>query len=314
MDGPVTEPLLRLEFLSHGTLLMDDLDATRRFFEEFLGIEVVRTSTISFAIRLNSDTSVACVALSKKVRQPGREYLRYYNIGLTVGDAVDVARAHELAFEHKDSYDIRSVGDTESDGGCVNFLIEDRDGNFWQIMNDQAGQRDAKPIGTSILKANRMVHCACEVVDLAQSRKLFEEVLGLEVVAEGPKSLALRLNSTMTIRVKETGERRAMDKHGSHMGFDVASEEEVDAAREKLLTVQEQYGISRIARPKHGHGNYSFYFIDRDDNHWEILDNPKGGYTWRFEQGGDLERPFLPNNSDATHWRELVDPETNEIK
>ncbi len=92
MGGTATEPLLELDFLSHGTMLMDDLDIARRFYEEFLGLEVLKTSQISLAIRLNSDTSVACVALSKKVRQPGREYLRYYNIGLSVGGAADVAR------------------------------------------------------------------------------------------------------------------------------------------------------------------------------------------------------------------------------
>ena len=166
----------------------------------------------------------------------------------------------------------------------------------------------------SILKTKMLCHCACEVVDLAQSRKLFEEVLGLEIVAGGPEWLDMRLNSTTTIHVVETGARRDTDKHGSHMGFDVATEDEVDVARDKLLAVREAYGIKKIARTKHGHGNYSFYFIDRDDNHWEILDNPKGGYRWRFEQGGDLERPFLPNGSDAEHWRELVDPATNEMK
>lgn len=137
MEKFVTEPLLDLNFLSHGTLLMDDLDASRRFFEDFLGLDVVRTSKVSMAIRLNSDTCVACVELSKAVRLPGREYLRYYNIGLTVGDAADVARARELALEHKDAYAMRGIGDTEDENGRVSFLIEDLDGNFWQIMNDQ---------------------------------------------------------------------------------------------------------------------------------------------------------------------------------
>ena len=137
MDESAAEPLLGLEFLSHGTLLMADMDATRRFFEEFLGLEVVRTSQISLAIRLNSDTSVACVALAKKVNQPGREYLRYYNIGLTVGDARDVAKARALALEHKDAYGMRGIGEIEEAQGRMSFLIEDLDGNFWQIMNDQ---------------------------------------------------------------------------------------------------------------------------------------------------------------------------------
>ncbi len=137
MDGTATEPLLGLDFLSHGTVLMDDLNISRRFYEEFLGLETVKTSKISLAIRLNSDTSVACVALSKLVRKPGREYLRYYNIGLTVGDAGDVAEARNLALEHKAEYEMRNIGDIEEEDDRVSFLIEDRDGNFWQIMNDQ---------------------------------------------------------------------------------------------------------------------------------------------------------------------------------
>ncbi len=41
------------------------------------------------------------------------------------------------------------------------------------------------------------------------------------------------------------------------------------------------------------------------------------GSRWRkyhVEQGGDLERPFLPNDPDVEYWRELVDPKTNEMK
>ena len=137
MNQAVTEPLLALDFLSHGTLLMADMAATRRFYEEFLGLDVVRTSQISLAIRLDSDTTVACVALAKKVRQPGREYLRHYNFGLTVGDRGDVAEARQLALVHAGEYGLRSVGEIEDQDGRVSFLIEDLDGNYWQILNDR---------------------------------------------------------------------------------------------------------------------------------------------------------------------------------
>jgi catechol-2,3-dioxygenase len=136
MDGPVDAPLLDLKFLSHGTLLMEEMGPTRRFYEEFLGIEVVETSPKSLAIRLNSDTCVACVERGKLVKKPGREYLRYYNIGIGLGDAADVARARGLALEHRDAYGLREISETEDENGRVSFLIEDRDGNFWQIMNE----------------------------------------------------------------------------------------------------------------------------------------------------------------------------------
>ena len=135
MNQMTPEPLLDLDFLSHGTLLMDDMAATRRFYEEFLGLDVIRTSQISLAFRLNSDTTVACVALSKKVRQPGREYLRHYNSGLSVGD---VGQAHGLALEHAEAYGMRNVGDVGEHDGRLSFLIEDLDGNYWEILDGES--------------------------------------------------------------------------------------------------------------------------------------------------------------------------------
>jgi len=35
-------------------------------------------------------------------------------------------------------------------------------------------------------------------------------------------------------------------------------------------------------RPVFQHGTYSFYMVDMDDNWWEILENPKGGYNHVF--------------------------------
>src|SRR5580658_983295 len=43
---------LNLKFLSHGTLESKDLDFTRRFYEEFMGFEVVRPAKISLWCRL----------------------------------------------------------------------------------------------------------------------------------------------------------------------------------------------------------------------------------------------------------------------
>lgn len=52
-----------------------------------------------------------------------------------------------------------------------------------------------------------------------------------------------------------------------------------------------------MTRPLVQHGTYSFYFWDMDDNAWEILCNPQGGYAWGFALGdqegrGHLDRSF----------------------
>ncbi len=42
---------LKSRFISHGTLGSKDLERTREFYEQFLGLEVVRTSPVSLMVR-----------------------------------------------------------------------------------------------------------------------------------------------------------------------------------------------------------------------------------------------------------------------
>ena len=49
-----TKSALKLELLSHGTLESRDLEASRKFYEDFFGFDVIRTSNISLMIRLGS--------------------------------------------------------------------------------------------------------------------------------------------------------------------------------------------------------------------------------------------------------------------
>ena len=53
------QPALRTRFLSHGTLGSRDLEQTRKFYVEFLGLETVRTSNISLLVRLGGDHAYA---------------------------------------------------------------------------------------------------------------------------------------------------------------------------------------------------------------------------------------------------------------
>jgi catechol 2,3-dioxygenase-like lactoylglutathione lyase family enzyme len=58
-----TEPTLKLKFLSHGTLQSKDLEAARKFYAEFLGFEVIRTTNISLMIRLGGQHIYAVVKI-----------------------------------------------------------------------------------------------------------------------------------------------------------------------------------------------------------------------------------------------------------
>src|SRR5437762_11344507 len=81
-------PALKLNFLSHGTLESRDLAFSRRFYEEFLGLEVVQTSPISLLIRLGGPNSIA-VVYSKNVG--GMNLLNHNGLDVRTPEEVDAA-------------------------------------------------------------------------------------------------------------------------------------------------------------------------------------------------------------------------------
>ena len=137
------------------------------------------------------------------------------------------------------------------------------------------------------LKLNFLSHGTLDSRDLEFSRRFYEEFLGFQVVQTSPISLLIRLGGDHTIAVvysKKVGEMNLLN----HNGLDVRTKEEVDEAHKVVVANAEKWKITKISKPYLQHGTYSFYFWDADDNAWEILTNPDGGYSWLFE-GGDLK-------------------------
>ncbi len=140
-----------------------------------------------------------------------------------------------------------------------------------------------------VLKLNFLSHGTLESKDLDRAREFYTEFLGLEVVRTSPISLLIRLGGPNTIAVVFQKNKSDQMSMLNHNGIDVETEAEVDAAYEKVVEYAKTYDLKKISKPISQHGTYSFYFWDMDDNCWEILTNPKGGYSWLFELGGDLE-------------------------
>ncbi len=134
------------------------------------------------------------------------------------------------------------------------------------------------------LKTRFLSHGTLGSRDLERTRKFYAEFLGLEVVRTSKISLLVRLGGDQTYAVvlnKKLGEMPRIN----HNGLDVEDDAEVDRSYETVLASQELWGLHRITKPVIQHGTYSFHFWDTDDNCWEILSNPRGGYSWLFERG-----------------------------
>jgi catechol 2,3-dioxygenase-like lactoylglutathione lyase family enzyme len=147
--------------------------------------------------------------------------------------------------------------------------------------------RAAEPKAEPALKLNFLSHGTLESRDLEATRKFYEEFLGLEVHRTSPISLMARLGGQHVYAVVQSKNPGPMSLL-NHNGLDVETKSEVDECYRIACEQAEKWGLHKISKPIAQHGTYSFYFWDMDDNCWEILTNPRGGYTWIFEKG-DLE-------------------------
>ena len=145
------------------------------------------------------------------------------------------------------------------------------------------------------LKLNFLSHGTLESRDLAFSRRFYEEFLGFEVVQTSPISLLVRLGGPNTIAVVYSKQPHEMNLL-NHNGLDVRTKEDVDEAHRTIRAGAETWKLKKISKPHLQHGTYSFFFWDGDDNCWEILTNPEGGYSWLFEQGDQAGKGHLDRN------------------
>ncbi|MGE3643108.1 MAG: VOC family protein [Beijerinckiaceae bacterium] len=121
-------------FISHGTLMSRDLERTRKFYEEFLNLEVVRTSPISLMVRLGGDHVYAVVQSRQEATMP-----RLNHNGLDVPSDEDVDDAHRTVTAMKDTWSLDKISRPVHQHGTYSFMFWDFDGNCWEILSNPTG-------------------------------------------------------------------------------------------------------------------------------------------------------------------------------
>jgi catechol-2,3-dioxygenase len=150
----------------------------------------------------------------------------------------------------------------------------------------------------STLHLKFLSHGTLESKDLDFTRRFYEEFMGFEVIRPAKISLWIRLGGNNIYAVVQVmAGRKSEMTFLNHNGVDVDTEDDVDEAHRLVVRDAEKWKLHKISKPAVQHGTYSFYFWDCDDNAWEILANPPGGYSWMFERGdqeglGHMNRKF----------------------
>lgn len=123
--------LVQTEQLSHGTIECNDIAATRRFLNEFLGIDVVRPLAEAQYMWKGGPWSVVCVCVEGEQKDQGPEN----RFRLAVDSDAEVEKAHKAALAHRDEYAIKKVTDVTSDDGVKAFMLQDLNHVWWEIAH-----------------------------------------------------------------------------------------------------------------------------------------------------------------------------------
>src|SRR6185369_9524107 len=94
--GRTKDSIVKPRTMSHGTMEVYKLSESRRFYEEFLGLETARHSTGALAVRCSSSSHVIAIESGAKLR-PVHVY-NHWGLDLESIEAVDAA--HRAAHEH----------------------------------------------------------------------------------------------------------------------------------------------------------------------------------------------------------------------
>ncbi|TAJ59484.1 MAG: VOC family protein [Variovorax sp.] len=124
--------------MSHGTLEVADLAVSRRFYEDFLGLECVRHARSAMAVRCGLRFHVICVQVGERLNPMG--LLNHW--GLDVGSRESVDAAYTATLAMKDAYGIRAVTERQSQHGVYAFYLQDIDHNWWEIQHYEGFQHD----------------------------------------------------------------------------------------------------------------------------------------------------------------------------
>lgn len=115
--------------LSHGTLEVRDIDKSRRFYSEFLGLETVKRGTLALWVRCGGGWMVACICMGERAK--ALPISSRWCLDMKTEEDVDAA--YEAAQELKDEYGIKEIMPIARTSANSNFCLQDTDGNWWEI-------------------------------------------------------------------------------------------------------------------------------------------------------------------------------------
>ena len=119
VDVPHRESIVKPYCISHGTLEVKNLKASRKFYEEFLGFEVVRHGITSMALRMAMRFHIICVEVGSQLKPVN--LLNHWGVDVASRKEVDEAYANAIKFQ--EHFKIRKVMPPQDQHGVYSFYL-----------------------------------------------------------------------------------------------------------------------------------------------------------------------------------------------
>jgi len=150
---------------------------------------------------------------------------------------------------------------------------------------------------TSHVAPRAIIRGTMVATDLDATRRMLEELMGLETVRSASDRLVVRERGHRpgeakhgqpywVLEVKQVPEVQVEQEMLNHWGVELSSAAEVDRAYETCAENAERFELGRVQKPRFRNNSYAFYFVDRDSNWWEMeYRTPDLVYTALRERG-----------------------------
>src|SRR5215207_3156772 len=133
-----TERQIRPLVLSHGTLEIDDVQQSMRFYRDFLGMETVQHVPFGCRISVGAEWYIVCLEVKHEHSMP-----RANHFGLDCGRREEVDEWYARAVAEQEEFGIREIQPPRSHHGGYSMFLQDRDRNWWEIQYYEGDARDA---------------------------------------------------------------------------------------------------------------------------------------------------------------------------
>ncbi|HEY7065059.1 MAG TPA: VOC family protein [Chloroflexota bacterium] len=140
------ERAIRPMVLTHGTLEIDDVHESMRFYRDFLGMEVVQHVPFGCRVSLGAAWYVVCL----EVKHP-HDMPVFNHFGFDCASRAEVDAWHARAVAEREAFGLLEVLPPRSLHGGYSFFFKDRDRNWWEIQYYEGGADDNLAWGQRML-------------------------------------------------------------------------------------------------------------------------------------------------------------------